>query len=153
MQELKKEILKSIVPRAVLFPMNEKAKTSIANEKLISISRFPYKIGRESRVSKNDRGFFVKLRLFDENSTPNNDIYLIDNDELLQISKEHLEITIKDNSFFVIDRGSMNGTTINNETIGGNRKITKKEIKDGDKIKIGSKESSYEFQFLLLEIQ
>ncbi|WP_421716474.1 FHA domain-containing protein [Arcobacter arenosus] len=101
MQELKKEILKSIVPRAVLFPMNEKAKASIANEKLISITRFPYKIGRESRVSKNEKGFFV------------------------------------------IDRGSMNGTTINSETIGGNRKITKKEIKDGDKIKIGSKESIF----------
>ncbi|TLP37116.1 FHA domain-containing protein [Arcobacter arenosus] len=52
-------------------------------------------------------------------------------------------MSIENNSFFVIDRGSMNGTTINNETIGGNRKTTKQEIKDGDKIKIGSKESIF----------
>ena len=152
MEKLKKDIIKSIIPRAILLPLSEKSKISISNEKIIPIFNLPYKVGRESRISKNERGFFVKLRVFNQESTPNNDIYLIDNDEFLQISKEHFEISIEDNSYFVLDRGSMNGTTINDETIGGDRNISKRKINDGDIIKVGSKESNYEFKFLILDI-
>jgi len=153
MENKKKEILKSLIPRAVLLPVNEKTKKTISNKNIISIKNFPFKIGRESRVEENERGFFVKLRIFNGDSAqPSNDMYLIDNDEFLQISKQHLEISMDENSYIVRDRGSMNGTTINGETIGGDRQTAQKRINDGDIIQIGSDKSDYKFQFLTLDI-
>lgn len=152
MNKIKQDILKSIIPRAVLLPLNQKTKMSISNDKFIPINNFPFKVGRESRISDDERGFFVKLRLRNVEYTPNNDIYLIDNNEFLQISKEHFEISIEDDSYIIVDRGSMNGTTLNNVTIGGDRTIEKRNIDDGDIVKIGTVNSNYEFQFLILDI-
>ncbi len=153
MQNLKKDILKSFIPRAVLLPLNEKAKRSLPNEKIISIKNLPFKIGRESRLGKNERGFFIKFRVLTGESDSKNDIYLIDNEELLQISKEHFEISFNDDNQYVLrDRGSSNGTTLNGNTIGGERQISEDILKDGDIVQVGSESSEYKFQFLTLEI-
>lgn len=153
MENIKKDILKSFIPRAVLLPLNSKAKKSLVNEKIISIKNLPYKVGRESRLGKNERGFFIKLRIFSDESKANNDIYLIDEDEFLQISKEHFEISLnEDNHYILRDRGSSNGTTLNGNTIGGERQVSEDILKDGDIIQIGSESSEYRFQFLTLEI-
>ena len=149
MEEQKKEILKSFIPKAVLLPLTQKAKQSLpTEEKLIPIRLLPFKIGRESRLGKNERGIFIKLRMINENSQPNNDIYLVDDGNQLEISKEHCEISIEDDSYILTDRNSSNGTILNGDTLSS--KTTK--LKDGDIIQMGSSKSEYKFQFITLDI-
>ena len=147
MKNLKKEIIDSFIPKAVLVPLTEDAKLSIANtshhKKLIPIGTFPFKIGRESRMEEGDRGLFVKLRIMANSSRPNNDIYLIDNKNNIEISNDKDEYLIK-------DRNSTLGTKLNDIEIGKEQNKYTHILKDGDIIKIGSNHSKYEFQFLVL---
>ena len=48
-------------------------------------------------------------------------------------SRQHAEVVLERGSYWVRDRGSRNGTSVNGEKITGNR-----ELKDGDEIEIGS---------------
>lgn len=155
MQNLKQEIINSFIPKAVLVPLTEDAKLSIANtinyKKLIPINTFPFKIGRESRMEESDRGLFVKLRIMSSHSKPNNDIYLIDNKSNIEISKEHFEISNNKDEYLIKDRNSTLGTKLNDIEIGKDQKEYPHILKDGDIIKIGSNHSKYEFQFLVLD--
>jgi len=154
MQNLKKEIIDSFIPKAVLVPLTEDAKSTITllhnRKKLIPISTFPFKIGRESRMGESDRGLFVKLRILSNYSKPNNDIYLIDNNDTLEISKEHFEIINDKDEYLIKDRESTMGTKLNNVEIGKEQSKYTHILNDGDIIKIGSSHSKYEFQFLIL---
>ncbi|PLY05765.1 MAG: hypothetical protein C0625_11855 [Arcobacter sp.] len=152
METIKKDILKSFVPRAVILPLNENSKQALANEKIIPIRNLPFKIGRESRMGESERGIFVKLRIMTNDSKPNNDLYLIDNNSSLEISKEHCEISFENNNYILKDRGSTNGTTINGVSFAGKNKIEEKILKDGDTIQIGSVKSEFKFQFLVFDI-
>lgn len=149
MEEKKKKILKSFLPRAALVPITEQAEQAISNEKIIPLRYFPFNIGRESRMGKSPVGFFVKLRIMEDNDKEvDNDIYLIDTCKPLQISKEHCKISFKDDIFTIKDRGSATGTLLNGVSIS----ITEEELKDGDIIQIGSEESEYKFEFLTFDI-
>ena len=149
------ELIKSFLPNAVLMPITTAAEKSILNtqtqNKVIPMFEFPFKVGRESRMAENEKGLFVKLRIFNDISKPNNDIYLINNTENLEISKEHFQIEKKDDSYFIKDRKSTLGTKLNNEEIGKDTVNKSYIIKDKDIIKIGSNDSKYEFQFLILK--
>jgi hypothetical protein len=145
------ELIKSFLPNAVLMPLTTAAEKSILNtptpNKLVPMFEFPFKIGRESRMAENDRGLFVKLRILNNISKPNNDIYLINNTKDLEISKEHFQIEKKDDFYYIKDRNSTLGTKLNDKEIG-----TKPHtLEDKDIIKIGSSDSKYEFQFLILK--
>ena len=154
MQNLKQEIINSFIPKAVLVPLTEDAKSTITllhnRKKLIPISTFPFKIGRESRMEESDRGLFIKLRIMANSSRPNNDIYLIDNKNNIEISKEHFEISNDKDEYLIKDRNSTLGTKLNDEEIGKEKSNTLFPIKDGDIIKIGSSHSTYKFKFLIL---
>jgi pSer/pThr/pTyr-binding forkhead associated (FHA) protein len=154
MQNLKIEIINSFVPKAVLIPLTEDAKLTITetsnSKKLIPINTFPFKIGRESRMGKSDRGLFVKLRIMSNHARPNNDIYLVDNKNTIEISKEHFEISNDKDEYLIKDRNSTLGTKLNNIEIGKEQSKYTHILKDGDIIKIGSNHSKYEFQFLIL---
>ena len=152
MIKLKSELIDSFLPNAVLIPLTNDAKNSIIDlknfNKVISMFHFPFRVGRESRTSENERGLFVKLRIFKNDSTPNNDIYLVNCSQSLEISKEHFQIEKKDKDYFIKDRNSTLGTKLNNTDIGKNESHP---LKDEDIIKIGSSNSKYEFQFLILK--
>ncbi len=154
MTKLKSDIIDSFVPNAVLLPLTNEAKNSIvdtkAHNKIISMFHFPFKVGRESRMSENDRGLFVKLRILKSNSQPNNDVYLVNCTNNLEISKEHFQIEKINNNYFIKDRNSSLGTKLNDEEIGKEKTDTSFPLKDGDIIKIGSSNSVYEFKFLIL---
>jgi len=155
MKDLKKDILASLTPKAILMPMTKEAaesmvKTSCQKE-VLPITSFPFKVGRESRVGENDKGLFLKFRLKKSDSKPNNDIYLIDSSRQLQISKEHFQIEKTNNFYLLKDRGSTMGTTINGITYGGDKEEFEQVLNDGDIIRIGSKNSEYKFQFLTLD--
>ncbi len=49
-----------------------------------------------------------------------------------------------------LDRGSASGTMVNTQKIGGEDRGGTCELKDGDIIKIGAKDSLYLFQFITL---
>ncbi|NCB13549.1 MAG: FHA domain-containing protein [Erysipelotrichia bacterium] len=121
------------------------------DKKMIVINSFPYKIGRESRISESDRGVFVKLRIFSSSINPNNDIYLVNSTQSLEISKEHFQIEKKDNKYYIKDRNSTLGTKLNDKEIGKEKINEKFPLNDGDIIKIGSNNSEFQFQFLILK--
>ena len=155
MIDLKNKLINSFIPYAVLVPLTNDAKNSIIDIKkvnnVICIFHFPFKVGRESRMSENDKGLFIKLRILGDFSKPNNDIYLFNSTRNLEISKEHFQIEIIDNNFFIKNRNSNLGTKINNEEIEKEKTNKLYPLKDGDKIKIGSYDSKYDFQFLVLK--
>lgn len=149
------ELIKSFLPNAVLIPITSEAEKSILDmqtiNKLVPMFEFPFKVGRESRMSENDRGLFVKLRILNNVSKPNNDIYLVNNTESLEISKEHFQIEKKDDIYFIKDRNSTLGTKLNDKEIGKDNANNSYILEDKDIIKIGSSDSKYEFQFLILK--
>jgi pSer/pThr/pTyr-binding forkhead associated (FHA) protein len=102
-------------------------------------------------MAENDRGLFVKLRILSDNTKANNDIYLFNCTDNLEISKEHFQIEKKDGRYFIKDRNSTLGTKLNNEEIGKVENNKSYILKDEDIIKIGSSQSKYEFQFLILK--
>jgi pSer/pThr/pTyr-binding forkhead associated (FHA) protein len=158
MHNIKEKIINSFIPKAVLVPLTDEAKLSITtvqnNEKIIPISNFPFKVGRESRMGESERGLFVKFRIMTNHLKPNNDIYLIDNNEHhMEISKEHFVIENTENEFSIMDRNSTMGTKLNNIEIGKEKSRFSHILKDGDIIKIGSNHSKYEYQFLVLNDQ
>lgn len=154
MDELKIKILNTFIPRAVLWPLTEKAKNALPyEEKMISIKKLPFKIGREARIAQTDKGSYVKLRISEnEDINPSNDAYIVDKDQFLQVSKHHCEIVERDGKYILVDRGSTNGTILNNTKIGKDEESLETELQDGDIIQFGSEKSEFKYQFLTLEI-
>lgn len=83
---------------------------------------------------------------------PNNDLYLLDNGKLLNISREHLQIEkAADGTIRVHDRGSACGTRVNDAAIGGMDRTGSLGITEGGEIVIGTRESPYRFRIDNLE--
>lgn len=152
MESIKRDIIKNLTPEAILVPLTKEATQSVGQcqKGIVPITTFPFKVGRESRIGENERGFFIKLRFKKSESIPSNDIYLIDDSSSKQIAKEHFQIEKTNNFYLLKDRGSKTGTTINDITYGGRESDIEQVLNDGDIIKIGSSDSEFKFQFLLL---
>ncbi len=152
----KKELLSSMIPKAVLKAMTSEAKHSIVKrsfgQDIIPIYNYPFRIGRESRVEHVDNEIIVQGRHTLSDYHPNNDAYLFDNGEFLQISKEHCTIIHNDTDEYMLqDIGSSCGSLINQIQLGGDSKDDMYTLKDGDIITLGSKDSKYKFKFILLD--
>ncbi len=109
--------------------------------KEISLSRFPFKVGRDVTKDKRPR--------YKEN-TPGNYLYLVDADERLNVSKEHFQIDFRDGMFYISDLGSVCGTIVNGIRIGGDRKsgqvLLDREFND---IVVGRTDSPFRFKLIL----
>ena len=147
-------LLKRVTPLAILKPITPEARDTITKnclgDEIIGIWKFPFRIGRESRVEKVDGTTVLSERQKISNGKPNNDIYLVDNGHFLQISRQHLQIEKTEIGYVVTDRGSACGTIINTKKIGSEDKGGSTMLKDGDIIKIGAEDSHYLFQFITL---
>lgn len=153
----KKELLQSMIPKAVLKAVTETSKHSIIKrefgKEIIPIYDYPFRIGREARVQYIDGEVILQERHKLSGQEPNNDVYLLDNGQLLQISREHCSIIkTPDNTFVLQDRGSACGSMVNQFSIGGDDHNGSCPLKDGDIITLGSKESSYKFKFIVLDV-
>ncbi len=152
--EAKLALLERITPVAVLKAITPEARSTIAKnclgDEIIGIWKFPFRIGRESRVETIDGELVLSERQKISTGQPNNDIYLVDNEHLLQISRQHLQIEKTKTGYLVSDRGSACGTMINTKQIGSEDKGGTCELKDGDIIKIGAEDSLYLFEFITL---
>ncbi len=152
----KKELLSSMIPKAVLKAVTSEAKHSIIkrsfSQDIIPIYDYPFRIGRESRFEHVDNEIIIQKRHDLSGYQPNNDVYLFDSGEFLQISKEHCNIIINDaNEYILQDMGSSCGSLVNQVQLGGDNEETTSILKDGDIITLGSKESEYKFKFILLD--
>lgn len=153
--EEKKEIVNTLIPKAVLKPLTPKAQNSIKHryygQDIIPIFSFPFSMGREARIQYIDGEIIINER-HKLGHEPSNDIYLIDDEQFLQISREHCKIIQKNEEvFFLIDRGSACGCSVNTYQIGGNDCSGELPLCDGDIVTLGTDESLYQFKFLLLD--
>ena len=113
----------------------------------INIPHLPFRIGRESR-----KAAWTSAGLVGERRTaapPNNDLYLIEDTEPLNVSREHLQIEAEAGVFYVQDRESTCGTIVEGEIIGDGAAVRRARLNDHDVIIVGTSHSRYIFKFRL----
>jgi len=151
----KKKLINSLLPKAVLRAASPQAEEAVPPSMLIdgmiAIRSFPFRVGRESRVKIIDGRIERIERVKSRIEKPNNDLYLIDNGHLLNISREHFQIESSAGRFYLYDRGSACGTYVEERGLGGDDRDETVELMDGDLIRIGTKQSPYVFEFIVLE--
>jgi hypothetical protein len=134
--------------RAFLIPLTDKA-CQASLKKNIPIRQYPFRVGRECRMHIED-GSRVSTERRRTGAAPNNDLYLQDSAEKMQISREHFQIEQRaDGGFDLVDRGSACGTRVGNRAISGGNNGGRCELKHGDAITLGIKSSPYVFRFVV----
>ncbi len=131
--------------RAMLVALTPEAYAALgARER--EITRFPYRVGRESReAQRTPHGFVTERR--DPGSWPTNDLFLRDREEPLNVSREHFAIDRRDAGYVLVDRESTCGTIVEGETVGGEHKGGTVTLGDGDVIIVGISASPHVFKF------
>lgn len=133
-------------PYPVLRAMTPEAQAALQHEKIV-IRHLPFRVGRESRF----RMVHGKLRSMERRegmAPPNNDVYLIDNEDLLNVSREHFQIEQgEEGAFVIVDRGSTCGTIVDGHTIGPDAPAAHSPLRNGSTITVGLPESPYVFAF------
>jgi pSer/pThr/pTyr-binding forkhead associated (FHA) protein len=150
----KQEILQKLLPVAVLKTKTPAAEQAVPQtilvDGLVAIRSFPFRVGRESRVKIVDGRVERIERERPQNTVPNNDLYLVDDGHLLNISREHFQIELDHGKFYLYDRGSACGTMVGDRRLGGEDMDETVELRDGDIITIGTRQSPYVYQFIVL---
>jgi pSer/pThr/pTyr-binding forkhead associated (FHA) protein len=131
--------------RAMLVALTPEAHASLgARER--EITRFPYRVGRESReAQRTAQGFVTERR--DPGSGPTNDLYLRDRGEPLNVSREHFAIDRGDTEYILVDRASTCGTIVEGQSVGGHTRGGSIPVHDGDVIIVGTSLSPFVFKF------
>jgi hypothetical protein len=129
---------------AFLKPLTPEAEKSLGT-KLYPILKFPFRVGRESR--KHQAANYPDSRRHAD-SIPNNDVYLLETTQPLNVSREHFQIDWRDDQFFICDRGSACGTLVEGVAIGGQRTGGQHLLLGGDVIIVGTSESRYIYKFI-----
>ncbi len=113
-----------------------KQASAALNNKTVTLTRFPFKIGRETQHRYDD--IFV-----------DNDLYL--SDEMpYNISRNHMSINFYRDQYYILDRGSSLGTIVNGVSIGGKSSNFKRELKKGENIVVlGAETSPYKFKIIV----
>jgi len=115
--------------------------------KEINIPHLPFRVGRESRKARwTGQGVVGERR---KTAPPNNDLYLVEVTEPMNVSRQHFLIDRDDSGFFLSDRGSMCGTLVEGETVGGEGREGRILLEDHDVIIVGTSLSRYIFKFRL----
>ena len=109
-----------------------------------AIKEFPYRVGRESRKydTPEKKALFAGLRL-----SAKSDLYLVEESELINVSREHFQIDRGEGGYVLQDRGSTLGTIVEGRTVGGGNAGGRVVLRDGDVIIVGSPTSPYVFKF------
>ena len=148
----KQAILGLLLPKAVLKALTPEAECAVPDgmieSGLVGIRKFPFRVGRESRGTIVDGKFHRIERPRFGDRKPNNDLYLIDAGEQLEISREHFQIESTAEGFVLVDRGSACGTSVAGVRVGVGSTRSSAPLKDGDTIGIGTEETPYLFAFI-----
>lgn len=154
----KQKILEKIMPLAILKAITPAAEQAVAQtvllEGIVPLRTFPFRVGRESRVKmidgKVERIERVKHGAQHGSFVPNNELYLVDEGHLLNISREHFQIERDGEKFYLHDRNSACGTLVEDRAVGGDNEEDTVELQDGDTITVGTRQSPYIFQFIVV---
>jgi len=136
---------------ALLVPLTIDARNALAGRDHVEIDRLPFRIGRESRLAMvgGELAFMERRK---GAKPPNNDLYLLDDGQLLNISREHLQIDRDAGGGFVVhDRGSACGTRVDGNAIGGRDRTGSLPLEDDSEIVIGTRDSPYRFKISNLD--
>ena len=98
----------------------------------LELKKFPFKVGR-------------KTVNFMKDVFSHNDLYIQDK-EPFSVSKNHFAIESRATGFFVVDRGSAAGTTVNGILIGGASEKSETELNKGENLLTAGAEGS-KFKF------
>ena len=110
------------------------------------MTKFPYRVGRESRgTERTPQGVVSERR--NPGSRPSNDLYLVEPDDPLNVSREHFEIDRDDAGYILVDRASTCGTIVEGQGVGGDTRGGTLPLHDGDVIIVGTSRSPYAFKF------
>jgi pSer/pThr/pTyr-binding forkhead associated (FHA) protein len=110
------------------------------------MTKFPYRVGRESRgTQRTPQGVVSERR--NPGSRPSNDLYLVEPDDPLNVSREHFEIDRDDAGYILVDRASTCGTIVEGQGVGGDTRGGTLPLHDGDVIIVGTSRSPYAFKF------
>ncbi len=136
---------------AVLVALTGEARSALSGAREITLSRFPFRVGRESR-SPADAGVVVHDERRRGANRPNNDLYIWDPGPLLNVSREHFQIERSESGeFFVRDRGSTCGTLVGNVQLGlGGAESC--ALYPDNTIIVGTPKSPFVFRFELKEV-
>jgi hypothetical protein len=124
------------------------AKDALHGESL-KITQFPFRVGRDSRAFHDSIDHPNNRRRTD--SPLNNDLYLLESGSVLNVSREHFLIDVKDDKYVLVDRASFCGTLVEGELVGGKRRGGWRELANNDVIIVGTSESTFIFKFLITE--
>ena len=98
----------AVIPKLV--PVPPEVRQALQRD-AVELRTFPFRVGRESRLAM-VHGGIRSMEKRRRAAAPNNDAYLIDRGELLNISREHFQIEkTGDGGFPLRDRGSACGTS------------------------------------------
>ncbi len=150
--EDKQAILRLLAPKAVLKAMTAEAERAVPAPMIeagfIGIRHFPFRLGRESRSVTVEGEFQSAERPRFGSRKPNNDLYLLDAGEPLEISREHFQIEATAEGYRLVDRCSACGTGVGADRVGGEDAGGSIQLKDGDTIAIGTETTPYIFTFI-----
>lgn len=139
--------MSSAIP--MLVALTPQAQAAIRGRE-IRLHRFPFRVGRESRLVVVDGALQVMERRKQLAGPPNNDLYLPDVGPVINVSREHLQIeSLPDGGYTLVDRGSACGTIVGNQAIGGDDAGGRCALLDGNVIVIGTSDSPFAFKFVL----
>ena len=136
--------------KPVLHPLTDVAKEAIEEETVV-IGKLPFLVGREFRYRMVD-GEMRSMERRKTSSTPNNDLYLVDREELLNVSRNHFQIEKNvDGAYELVDRGSRCGTIVDDKHVGGDDSGGRCLLQNGSTIIVGTSQSPFVFRFEIPE--
>jgi hypothetical protein len=151
----KLQLLTEMLPKAMLQALTAEALEAVPSVARhgdkVAIYDFPFKVGRESRVMKVNGRLESIERPKKDNSSPSNDLYLVDRGQRLNISREHFEIRCEESGYSLVDRGSACGTRVAGSTIGGDDHGGIAPLRDGDIIAVGIVDTPYTYRFITFD--
>jgi len=112
----------------------------------INLPFVPFRVGRESRHARmTEHGMTSERRRI---APPNNDLYLTETLEPMNVSREHFLIDRDEAGFFLMDRGSSCGTLVEGQQVGAGHPA-RAPLHDHDVIIVGTSLSRFIFKFRL----
>lgn len=133
----------------VLRALTPEAEDALGGSSEVPIRAYPFRVGRESKDETSVLGFRAPDRTLMIRDVKNQ-LHLRDTGELKTISREHFQIEQDPQGGYVLkDRGSVCGTVVGGNLIGGGRKGGTCPLLDGSVIVVGGPESPYAFRFII----
>jgi pSer/pThr/pTyr-binding forkhead associated (FHA) protein len=131
---------------AWLIALTPEAQGALRGEQRV-LDHLPFKVGRESRSASRRAGPAVDRR--SGQVAQLNDLYIVEDGEVVNVSREHFLIERAGDGCVLIDRGSAGGTLVEGRRVGGDRAGGRAELHDHDVIIVGTSHSPFIFKFRL----